>query len=62
MLLNLQPATSGHVHYQGTELTQLSRKEMQRLRRRVGQIVAFQDPYAALDANLRSAGESRDHR
>ncbi len=50
VLLNLQPATSGHVHYQGTDLTQLSRKEMQRLRREL-QIV-FQDPYAALDPRL----------
>ncbi|MDQ2788323.1 MAG: dipeptide/oligopeptide/nickel ABC transporter ATP-binding protein [Pseudonocardiales bacterium] len=50
VLLNLQPATAGHVHYQGTELTQLSRKAMQRLRREL-QIV-FQDPYAALDPRL----------
>ncbi len=50
VLLNLQPATAGHVHYQGTELTRLSRKAMQRLRREL-QIV-FQDPYAALDPRL----------
>ncbi len=50
VLLNLQVATAGHVHYQGTELTQLPRKAMQRLRREL-QIV-FQDPYAALDPRL----------
>lgn len=50
VLLNLQPATAGRVHYQGTELTHLPRKAMQRLRREL-QIV-FQDPYAALDPRL----------
>jgi oligopeptide transport system ATP-binding protein len=50
VLLNLQPATAGGVHYQGTELTHLPRKAMQRLRREL-QIV-FQDPYAALDPRL----------
>ncbi len=50
VLLNLQPATAGHVRYQGTELTQLSDKAMRRLRREL-QIV-FQDPYAALDPRL----------
>ncbi|MFN2496655.1 MAG: ABC transporter ATP-binding protein [Pseudonocardiaceae bacterium] len=50
VLLNLQPATSGQVRYQGTELTRLSAKAMQRLRREL-QIV-FQDPYASLDPRL----------
>jgi oligopeptide/dipeptide ABC transporter ATP-binding protein len=50
VLLNLQPATAGLVHYQGTELTRLSSKAMQRLRREL-QIV-FQDPYAALDPRM----------
>ena len=50
VLLNLQPATAGHVHYQDTDLTRLPRKAMQRLRREL-QIV-FQDPYAALDPRL----------
>ncbi|HEY3895584.1 MAG TPA: oligopeptide/dipeptide ABC transporter ATP-binding protein [Pseudonocardiaceae bacterium] len=50
VLLNLQPATAGEVRYQGTDLTELSRKAMQRLRREL-QIV-FQDPYAALDPRL----------
>ncbi len=50
VLLNLQPATAGQVHYDGTELTQLPRKAMQRLRREL-QIV-FQDPYASLDPRM----------
>jgi oligopeptide transport system ATP-binding protein len=49
-LLNLQPATSGEVRYNGTELTGMPRREMQRLRRDL-QIV-FQDPYASLDPRL----------
>jgi oligopeptide transport system ATP-binding protein len=49
-LLNLQPATSGEVFYQGTELTRLSRKQMRTVRRDL-QIV-FQDPYASLDPRL----------
>jgi oligopeptide/dipeptide ABC transporter ATP-binding protein len=50
VLLNLQPATSGEVYYQGRELTALSRSEMRALRRDL-QIV-FQDPYASLDARM----------
>jgi oligopeptide/dipeptide ABC transporter ATP-binding protein len=50
VLLNLQPATSGEVYYQGRELTALSRSEMRALRRDL-QIV-FQDPYASLDPRM----------
>jgi oligopeptide transport system ATP-binding protein len=50
VLLNLQPATSGEVRYQGRELTALSRAEMRSLRRDL-QIV-FQDPYASLDPRM----------
>jgi oligopeptide/dipeptide ABC transporter ATP-binding protein len=50
VLLNLQPATSGEVRYQGRELTALSRTEMRSLRRDL-QIV-FQDPYASLDPRM----------
>jgi oligopeptide transport system ATP-binding protein len=50
VLLNLQPATSGEVRYQGRELTALSRSEMRSLRRDL-QIV-FQDPYASLDPRM----------
>jgi oligopeptide transport system ATP-binding protein len=50
VLLNLQPATSGEVRYQGRELTSLSHSEMRSLRRDL-QIV-FQDPYASLDPRM----------
>jgi oligopeptide/dipeptide ABC transporter ATP-binding protein len=50
VLLNLQPATSGEVRYQGRELTALSRSEMRSVRRDL-QIV-FQDPYASLDPRM----------
>jgi oligopeptide transport system ATP-binding protein len=50
VLLNLQPATSGEVYYEGRELTALSRSEMRSLRRDL-QIV-FQDPYASLDPRM----------
>ncbi len=50
VLLQLQPATSGQVVYNGTDLTALSRKAMQQLRREL-QIV-FQDPFASLDPRL----------
>jgi peptide/nickel transport system ATP-binding protein/oligopeptide transport system ATP-binding protein len=48
--LNLQPLTSGTIHYDGTDMSSLSGREMQRLRRSM-QIV-FQDPYASLDPRL----------
>ena len=49
-LLNLQLASSGEVHYGESELTKLSRKQMQNLRKDL-QIV-FQDPYASLDPRI----------
>ncbi|HEY4455529.1 MAG TPA: ATP-binding cassette domain-containing protein, partial [Pseudonocardiaceae bacterium] len=48
--LNLIPLTSGVVRYEGSDLSKLPGKEMQRLRRDI-QIV-FQDPYASLDPRL----------
>jgi peptide/nickel transport system ATP-binding protein/oligopeptide transport system ATP-binding protein len=48
--LNLQPLTSGEISYSGDKLSDLSRRDMQRLRRSM-QIV-FQDPYASLDPRL----------
>ncbi len=50
VLLNLQPATGGEVHYNGTDIASLSAKQMRELRREL-QIV-FQDPYASLDPRL----------
>jgi oligopeptide transport system ATP-binding protein len=49
-VLNLQPATSGHVLFDGTDITTLSTRDMRRLRREM-QIV-FQDPYASLDPRM----------
>jgi oligopeptide transport system ATP-binding protein len=50
LLLNLIPVTSGEVHYQGKNLTSLSRAEMRPVRRDL-QIV-FQDPFASLDPRM----------
>jgi oligopeptide transport system ATP-binding protein len=49
-ILNLQPATSGKVVFEGRELTGLSRRAMRPIRRNI-QIV-FQDPYASLDPRM----------
>jgi oligopeptide transport system ATP-binding protein len=49
-ILNLQPATSGQVLFDGRDLTSVSRSEMRHLRREL-QIV-FQDPYASLDPRM----------
>ena len=49
-ILNLQKPTAGEVHFDGREISKLSRKEMRPLRRDM-QIV-FQDPYASLDPRM----------
>ena len=49
-ILNLQPATSGEVLFEGTDLTKLNRARMRPFRRDI-QIV-FQDPYASLNPRL----------
>ena len=49
-VLNLQPATSGEVLFQGKDLAKVSKGEMRALRREM-QIV-FQDPYASLDPRM----------
>jgi oligopeptide transport system ATP-binding protein len=49
-VLNLQPATSGSVKFEGTELVGLSRGRMRPIRRNI-QLV-FQDPYASLDPRM----------
>ncbi|MBD3921568.1 ABC transporter ATP-binding protein [Paenibacillus sp. PR3] len=46
VLLQLEEATSGKIHFQGTELTSLSAAELRPLRREMQ--VIFQDPYGSL--------------
>ena len=49
-ILQLLQPTAGSVNFMGTELTQLGREDMRRMRREL-QIV-FQDPYASLDPRM----------
>jgi peptide/nickel transport system ATP-binding protein len=49
-VLQLLPATSGSVRYQGTELTGQSRKQLRPVRQHLQ--VVFQDPYASLDPRM----------
>ena len=50
LVLNLIPATAGHIVWQGQDLTTLSNRDMRPLRRDM-QIV-FQDPFASLDPRM----------
>ena len=50
VVLNLQPATSGQVFFEGREISGLKQRDMRRLRREM-QLV-FQDPYASLDPRM----------
>ena len=49
-LINLIPATSGTVTFEGTELTKLSKREFEPYRKQMQLI--FQDPYASLDPRM----------
>jgi len=49
-VLQLLPATSGSVRYAGRELTEVSRRQLRPVRRRMQ--VVFQDPYASLDPRM----------
>ena len=49
-VLQLLKPTSGSVKFEGTELTQLGREDLRRMRREM-QIV-FQDPYSSLDPRM----------
>ena len=49
-MLQLLKPTSGSVRFEGTELTELGREELRRMRREM-QIV-FQDPYSSLDPRM----------
>lgn len=46
-LVGLYPPTSGEVHYDGVEISHMSRKQRAPYRRKIQMI--FQDPYASLD-------------
>lgn len=50
LLLGLIPVTSGAVHYDGKDLTKLSRNQMRPIRSEI-QIV-FQDPFASMDPRM----------
>ena len=50
VILRLLTATAGDILYQGQNIIQLSRKEMQPLRRKMQ--VIFQDPYASLNPRM----------
>lgn len=50
LMLNLIPVTSGEVHYQGRDLTKLSRAQLRPVRRDLQ--VVFQDPFASLDPRM----------
>jgi oligopeptide transport system ATP-binding protein len=50
LLLGLIPVTSGSVHYDGRDLTKLSRNQMRPIRSEI-QIV-FQDPFASMDPRM----------
>jgi oligopeptide transport system ATP-binding protein len=49
-LIQMYRPTSGHVFFEGTDLTQVSKKDLRRLRRHLQMV--FQDPYASLNPRL----------
>ncbi|MCL6648379.1 MAG: dipeptide ABC transporter ATP-binding protein [Chloroflexi bacterium] len=49
-ILQLHRPTSGHVYFDGIDLTQLKGEELRRMRRRMQMI--FQDPYASLNPRM----------
>lgn len=53
VILRLLDATAGQVSFEGTDLAELSKTELRRLRQRI-QIV-FQDPYSSLDPRKNAA-------
>jgi oligopeptide transport system ATP-binding protein len=50
VILQLMEATDGSVEFQGTELTELKKSDMRRMRREMQMI--FQDPYASLNPRM----------
>ncbi len=49
-ILQLEKATAGHVIYRGTDLTELSKTEVRKLRKEIQLI--FQDPYSSLNPRI----------
>lgn len=49
-ILQLDKATAGHIIYKGTDITQLSKTEVKKLRKEI-QII-FQDPYSSLNPRI----------
>jgi len=49
-ILRLVPITSGHIDFDGTDLTSLAGAELKRMRRRMQMI--FQDPFASLNPRM----------
>ncbi len=51
LLLQLEQASAGQVHFEGRPLVGLDRRQLRPLRRRMQMV--FQDPYASLDPRMR---------
>ena len=50
VIVRLQPATSGHVYYKDTDLTQVRGEKLRKMRQEIQMI--FQDPYASLNPRM----------
>src|SRR5947199_505879 len=50
VIVQLQPATSGHIYFKDTDLTKLRGEKLRRMRQQVQMI--FQDPYASLNPRM----------
>ena len=50
VIIRLQPATSGHVFFKNTDLTQMRGEKLRRTRQEIQMI--FQDPYASLNPRM----------
>ncbi len=50
VIVQLLPATSGHIHFQGQDLTKLRGERLRRVRRQMQMI--FQDPFASLNPRM----------
>jgi oligopeptide transport system ATP-binding protein len=49
-VIQMYRPTSGHVYFEGADLTQMDKKELRRMRRHLQMV--FQDPYASLNPRL----------